>query len=240
MVLTVIGVVIILCCNLYAQFWDSENLTNIGSLQTGNTLSKNEKKIHLTGEIEYGISDRLMVGCDVMLMLFEFVNATAKFMVLKKTQSGLAVSLYITSIGGGGIQKFADMLVEAYPDYIESIYAKMEGTFLGIGMSKSFRTNTFFHCSAGAGTGEFKWEVTYKPDAEEIFEGAGEMFASIPDTNVELGLEHRFSKRFRAIATARYDIDNNSTAVNLGIIWATGRSFRIEIGTSMFAFYWRY
>ena len=181
--------------------------TNL-SMPTGNTLHGGEFTIGL-GPIEYGITDNVQIGTNLLLFLFQYYNADLKVSLINTEQQALAlgvgVGYFDLNFGSEGDISFLSL----------SPYAAY---------SFPLSTKTRMHLAANF--------THFEGDSD--IDDADELNASLSGTTVSAGLEHSLSNKTKFVGDLGYDVDFEGVRVGGGVVWAW-ETFHLKLGLQYFA-----
>ncbi|MAT37983.1 MAG: hypothetical protein CL946_00080 [Ectothiorhodospiraceae bacterium] len=202
--------VIIICASpaLHAQKdgFEGRPITENLFMQTGNTLHAKEFIIGI-GPIAYGITENFQIGTNVLLYLFQYINADLKYSLMDCESQAFALGLGFgslnLSVGGGDISFIS---LSPYVAYTTAISSK---TRLHLNGNYSY----------------FEGDADIE-DAEAI--------ASASGTSISAGIEQSVSNRTKFVADVGYDITFEGLRVGGGVLlgWEV---FRLKVGVQYFA-----
>lgn len=182
--------------------------TNNLWMPTGYTLNKGEFSVGL-GSIGFGITDRVQVGTNVLLFLFQYRNANAKVNLIELP--GLALA---AGIGLGHLS----LNLSDDPD------SEVSFTSLSpyLALSREVGANTSLHL-----TGHYSY---FSGDAD-IEETEAEWSSS--GTSVSGGLEYSFSRRTKFLLETGYDFTFEGYRLGGGVLFGWEK-FRLKLGVGYY------
>ncbi|MDT8323377.1 MAG: hypothetical protein RRA94_04625 [Bacteroidota bacterium] len=184
-------------------------ITNNLSMPTGNTLNAGEFSIGI-GPVEYGLSDNVQIGTNLLLFFFQYYNADLKvsFMDTEKQAfaAGLGVGYFdleaLTDAGGS----FSFLSLSPYLVYTTAIGEKTRMHFSG--------------------------NYSYFESDIDIDEAEAE--ASTSGTSLAVGIEHSLSQKTKFVGDVGYDIDFEGLRFGGGVLWGW-EVFRLKLGLQYFS-----
>lgn len=189
--------------------FEGRPITNNLYMPTGNTLNAGEFSIGI-GPVEYGITDNVQLGTNLLLFIFQYYNADLKvsFVDTEKQAfaAGLGVGYFdlnaISSVGGS----FSFLSLSPYLVYTTSIGEKTRMHFSG--------NYSYFESDV---------------DIDEV-----EAEASTSGTSLAVGVEHSLSHKTKFVGDVGYDLDFEGLRFGGGVLWGW-EVFRLKLGLQYFS-----
>lgn len=180
--------------------------TNL-SMSTGNTLHAGEFAVGL-GPVEYGITENVQLGTNLLLFLFQYYNADLKVSLINTEENALALGLGVgyfdlNFVGG-------DVTFTSFSPYVA--YSMPVGP------------KTRMHFSANY--------TNFSGDAE--IDDAEDLSASVSGTSVAAGVEHSLSNKTKFVGDLGYDVEFEGVRVGGGVLWGW-ESFHLKLGLQYFS-----
>jgi hypothetical protein len=182
-------------------------ITSNLSMPTGNTLHGGEFSVGL-GPVEYGLSDNLQIGTNLLLFLFQYYNVEAKYSLIDTEKQALSIGL--------GVGYF-DLGILGNDVSFTSI-----SPFIAYSMPMGEKTR--LHLAANY--------TNFASDAS--VDDADDLTASVSGTSLAAGLEHSVSNRTKFVGDVGYDLEFEGLRVGGGALfgWET---FRLKLGVQYFS-----
>lgn len=198
--------VLFLTVGAYAEKgFDGRPILNNVSNPTGFTLNQGEFTVGL-GSIGFGITDRVQIGTNVLLYLFQVYNADVKVNLINSDAVSLAAGLDLNHFD---LEVFgADTGFTSLSPYIAISPRLSDRTILHIGGRYSYFS----------GNADIE-------DAEvsEVAKG----------TSFFTGLEYSFSSKTKFLTEAGYDTTFNGLRLGGAVLWGWDK-FRLKLGINYF------
>jgi hypothetical protein len=205
--LIVASIVLLLSSGMFAQDgFKDRAITNSLSMPTAYTLNRGEFQVGL-GPIHFGITDKVQVGTNILLMLIQDYNVKLKVNLLDNESGALA--------GGVKLHSF-DLKVFGADSNFTSI--SPFATY-----SMRLGPKTLLHAG-----GQYSF-FTGEEDIEKA-----EAMATSSGTSVNLGIEYDFSNRTRFLAETSYDFTFKGMRLGGAVLWGW-KSFRLKLGVNYFS-----
>ena len=181
-------------------------ITNNLSIPTGNTLNAGEFSIGI-GPVEYGLSDNVQIGTNLLLFIFQYYNADLKvsFMDTERQafSAGLGVGYFNLSVFGGDVS-FTSF--SPYLAYTTAIGPKTRMHFTG--------------------------NYSYFEGESDIEDAEAE--AATSGTSLAAGVEHSLSNKTKFVGDVGYDLTFEGLRFGGGVLWGW-EVFRLKLGLQYFA-----
>ncbi len=210
-ILTALCLVFVMSSHAIAQKegFDGRPITNNLSMPTGNTLNAGEFSIGI-GPVEYGISDNVQLGTNLLLFIFQYYNADLKMSFIDTEKQAFAAGLGVgyfdlnalTDAGGS----FSFLSLSPYLVYTTAIGTKTRMHFSG--------NYSYFESDV---------------DIDEV-----EAEASTSGTSLAVGVEHSLSQKTKFVGDVGYDIDFEGLRFGGGVLWGW-EVFRLKLGLQYFS-----
>ncbi|MBN1448801.1 MAG: hypothetical protein JXA28_12800 [Bacteroidetes bacterium] len=177
-------------------------------MPTGNTLNSGEFSIGI-GPVEYGITDNVQIGTNLLLFIFQFYNADLKVSFIDTERQAFAAGLGfgyfdLDLFGAEGDVSFTSL--SPYLAYTTSIGPKTRMHFSG--------NYSYFEGDA---------------DIEDA-----EATASTSGTSVAVGVEHSLSNKTKFVGDVGYDVTFEGLRFGGGVLWGW-EVFRLKLGLQYFS-----
>ncbi|MBR9974279.1 MAG: hypothetical protein KFF77_01740 [Bacteroidetes bacterium] len=182
-------------------------ITSNLSMPTGNTLHAGEFSIGI-GPVEYGITENIQIGTNLLLFIFQYYNADLKVSLIDTEKQALALGVgvgYFDLGFVGGDLSFTS--ISPYAAYSFPIASK-----------------TRMHLGANFTIFEGDGEIG---EAEDLN-------ASVTGTSVAAGIEHSLSNKTKFVGDVGYDIEFEGVRVGGGVLWGW-EIFRLKLGLQYFS-----
>lgn len=204
--LIICSVFIFLFGSVYAKdgFEGRPNTNNI-TMPTGYTVNKGEFLVGL-GPVAFGISDKVQVGTNILLYLFQDYNANLKISFLKSDSKALAAGV-----------KFHRFELDVFG---------AETGFTSFSPYAAFSTKLSRDTTLHLGG-----QYSYFSGEAEIDDA--EASAISTGTSVYLGIQHSLSNRTKFLAETGYDITFNGLRVGGAVLFGWEK-FRLKLGVNYF------
>jgi hypothetical protein len=202
-----IGLVLLVFASsaLAEEGFEGRPITNNVWMHTGYTLNKGEFIVGI-GPIEFGITDHVQVGTNILLYLFQYYNANAKISMIKSPTTALA-----TGIGFGHFD--LDVLG------IETSFTSLSPY---LAYSRNVGTNTNLHLSA---------QYTYFSSESDI--GDAEAKSTSTGTSIFTGMEYSFSHKTKFLAEGSYDMTFEGFRLGGAVLFGWEK-FRLKLGVGYY------
>lgn len=182
-------------------------ITSNLSMPTGNTLNAGEFSVGL-GPVEYGITENIQFGTNLLLFLFQYYNAELKVSLIDTETNALALGLGV--------------------GYFDLSYENGDVTFTSlspfVAYSMPVGPKTRMHFSANY--------TNFSGDAK--VGDAKDLIASVSGTTVAAGVEHSLSNKTKFVGDLGYDVEFEGVRAGGGVLWAW-ESFHLKLGLQYFA-----
>ena len=175
---------------------------------TGNTLHQNEFTIGI-GPVEYGITENLQIGTNLLLFILQYYNAEVKYSIINTETQALAVGLGVGHFDLNAWDSDADLTFTTYSPFVA--YSMPIGPVSRMHLSANY---TYFSGSVNI------------DDAEASSTSSG--------TSLTAGVEHSISNKTKFVGDLGYDIDFEGIRAGGGVLWGWD-SFRLKLGLQYFA-----
>ena len=180
-------------------------ITNNMMMPTGYTLNSGEFTIGF-GSIGYGINDKIQIGTNVLLFLFQYYNANAKVNLLN--EEGMAVAAGL-DFGKFNLDVFgSDAGFTSYSPFVS--------------LSKDVSPKLRVHLSG---------QYTLVSGDEKIDDA--EPNSSSSGSSVSFGLEHSVSNKTKLLAEGGYDFTFNGARFGGAVLWGWEK-FRLKMGVAYY------
>jgi hypothetical protein len=196
-------------CLGYEGF-DGRPITENAFAETGYTLNKGEFAIGI-GPMDFGISDRVQLGTNLLLWIVQYYNADLKVAVKKSDDNALSLGLNFGSLNLDKYNEDSDSDEEV--DFFQ-ISPYVAGS---IRVSE----NTLWH--VGGRYSHFEADTV---DVDET-----EVTATASGTNIYTGIEHTYSNRTKFLADIAYDTTFEGMRVGGAVMFGWSK-FRLKLGLS--------
>ena len=176
-------------------------------MPTGNTLHAGEFSVGL-GPVEYGITDNVQIGTNLLLFIFQFYNADLKLSLIDTEQRALALGVgvgYFDLSFGVGDVSFTS--ISPYVAYSFPIASK-----------------TRMHLGANFAL----------IDGDADIDDAETLNASVSGTSVSAGIEHSLSNKTKFVGDVGYDVEFEGLRLGGGVLWGW-ETFRLKLGLQYFS-----
>lgn len=194
---------------LYAQEtgFAGRPITSNLSMPTGNTLHGGEFSVGI-GPVEYGLTDNLQIGTNLLLFIFQIYNAEAKFSIIDTEQEALAFGIGVAHFNLGIFG--ADVSFTSISPFVS--YSMPIAAATRLHLSANY---TEFSSTASVG------------DAEDLSAG-------ISGTSIAAGVEHSLSNKTKILGELGYDVEFEGLRLGGGVLfgWDT---FRLKLGLQHFS-----
>lgn len=182
-------------------------VTSNFSMHTGNTLHAGEFSVGI-GPVEYGITDNLQIGTNLLLFIFQYYNADVKYSLIDTEQQALALGL---GVGYFNLSVFgSDVSYTSISPYVAYSFPVGQKTRMHLGANYS--------------------SISGDVDIDD----AEDLSASVSGTSVSAGIEHSLSNKTKILGDAGYDIEFEGMRVGAGVLWGW-ETFRLKLGLQYFA-----
>lgn len=185
-------------------FKDRPILTNI-TAPTGFTLNRGEFTVGL-GNINFGITDNVQVGTNILLMFLQDYNVKLKVNLLDDETGALAA--------GVSLHRF-DLKVWGADSNFTSVTPLLAYTL-------KLTPKTNLHLGG---------QYSFFSGPEEIEEA--EAKATSSGSSANLGIEYGFSNRTRFLAETGYDFTFKGMRLGGAVLWGW-KNFRLKLGVNYF------
>lgn len=177
------------------------------SMPTGNTLNAGEFSVGI-GPVEYGISDNVQIGTNLLLYIVQFYNADLKVSFINTERqafaAGIGVGFFDLSVFGAGDVSFTTL--SPYLAYTTAIGPRTRMHFAG----------NYSHFSGDV-------------DIEDA-----DLEASTAGTSLSAGVEHSISNKTKFLGDVGYDLQFEGVRIGGGVLWGW-EVFRLKLGLQYFA-----
>ncbi len=187
-------------------------ITNNLFSSTGNTLHQGEFTIGL-GSVEYGITENVQLGTNLLLYIFQFYNADLKVSFINEEDRALAAGI--------GVGYFD---LDVRDDEGSSVSTNFTALSPYVAYTMPVSQSTRLHLGA---------KYTYFNGDLEI-DNAVELNASTSGTTVSAGVEHSLSNKTKFVGDLGYDIDFEGLRLGGGVLWGWD-AFRLKLGLQYFS-----
>lgn len=191
---------------LVGKGFDGRPITNNVWMPTGYTIDKGEFLLGL-GPIAFGISDRVQVGTNVLLFLFQDYNANLKISFVKDAKKALAAGF-----------KFHRFDLDVY-----GIDTEFNSFSPFAAFSTKVSRNTSLHLGG---------QYSYFSSKVEIEDAKVE--STSEGTSAYLGIEHSFSYKTKFLAEVGYDFTFKGFRVGGAVLFGWEK-FRLKLGVNYFS-----
>jgi hypothetical protein len=174
---------------------------------TGNTLHAGEFTVGI-GPVEYGITENLQIGTNLLLFIFQYYNADVKYSFIDTETRAFAAGL--------GVGHF-------------------NLNFRGIGGDASFTTLSpyiAYSMPVGPST-RLHLSANYTNFSSDVSIDDVEASATSAGTSVSGGIEHSLSNKTKFVGDLAYDLDFEGIRVGGGVLWGW-ETFRLKLGLQYF------
>jgi hypothetical protein len=199
-----------MCAQAQTEGFAGRPITNNLSMQTGNTLNAGEFSIGI-GPVEYGISDNVQLGTNLLLFIFQYYNADLKLSFINTEREAFAAGL---GVGYFDLNVLADLN----------------------GGSASFLTLSpyvVYTAPVGPKTRmHFSGNYTYFDSDVSVDDVEAE--ASSSGTSFAVGVEHSLSQKTKFLGDVGYDVDFEGIRFGGGVLWGW-EVFRLKLGLIYFS-----
>jgi len=179
--------------------------TNI-SMQTGYTLNKSEFYVGI-GTIGFGINDRIQIGTNLLLFLFQVNNANLKISLIQSEKSAFAMGLDYTSFSLKIIGK--NVGFSQFTPFV---------TYT-VNISDAFKLHVGGRYAIFSGDGEIK-------DAKVKSTSSG--------TTILSGFEYDLSNRTKFLGEGGYDLTFEGIRLGAAVLFGWEK-FRLKLGVNYFS-----
>ncbi|MCB2205215.1 porin family protein [bacterium] len=209
-VYTIVFLLVFAATSAYSQQegFAGRPITNNLSMPTGNTLHAGEFSIGI-GPVEYGISENVQLGTNLLLFLFQVYNADVKVSFVDTEREAFAAGLGVQYFNLNLLSGDNDVSLTSLSPYIVYTMPVGQKTRLHLGANYSY-----FEADVGV---------------DEV-----EATASTSGTSVSAGVEHSLSQKTKFVGEAGYDIDFEGLRVGGGVMWGW-EVFRLKLGLLYFS-----
>jgi len=176
---------------------------------TGNTLHQNEFTIGI-GPVEYGITENLQIGTNLLLFILQYYNAEVKYSFINTEKQALAAGI--------GVGHFS---LNAFTNNDDDLTFTTISPFVAYSMP--IGPVTRMHLSAN-----------YTNFSSTANIDDAEASASVSGTSLTAGVEHSISNKTKFVGDLGYDLDFEGIRVGGGVLWGWD-SFRLKLGLQYFA-----
>jgi hypothetical protein len=182
-------------------------ITSNLSMPTGNTLHAGEFSVGI-GPVEYGITENIQIGTNLLLFIFQYYNADLKVSLIDTEQQALALGL---GVGYFNLSVFnSDVNFTTISPYVAYTFP--------------LSPKTRMHLAANYSHFE----------SEANIDDAADLNASVSGTSVAAGVEHSLSNKTKFLADLGYDIELEGLRLGGGVLWGW-ETFRLKLGLQYFA-----
>lgn len=189
-------------------------ITNNAFMPTGYSLHANEFTVGI-GSIEFGITENVQAGTNILLWAFQIYNGSAKFSYEMDDDKALGIGIGLVSLS---------------LDVDDADSGDDEVGFLGISPYAAFSVDLSEKTTAHfAGQYSHFSSDSDDDDIEDV-----EANAAVQGSSVFAGLEHSLSPRTKLVFDGGYDATFEGARVSGGFLWGWER-FRLKLGVSYFA-----
>lgn len=182
-------------------------ITSNLSMPTGNTLHAGEFSVGI-GPIEYGITENVQLGTNLLLFILQYYNADLKVSLINTEQQALALGLGVGYFDLNIVDE--DVSFTSISPYIAYSFPLAEKTRM--------------HLSANY--------TNFSGDGD--VEDADDLFASLSGTSVAAGIEHSLSNKTKFVGDLGYDVEFEGVRVGGGVLWGW-ETFHLKLGLQYFA-----
>jgi len=198
-------------CLGYEGF-DGRPITDNAFTKTGYTLNKGEFAIGI-GPMDFGITDRVQVGTNLLLWFVQYYNADLRVAVTESEKGALTLGLGIGSLNLDQYDESSD--TEEPVDFFQ-VSPFIAG-------SVRVDENTMWHI--GGGYSYFEGDSVDVDDAVVTSTASG--------TSIYTGIEHSYSNRTKFLADIAYDATFDGMRVGGAVLFGWSK-FRLKLGLSYF------
>jgi len=175
------------------------------SMATGSTLKQSEFTIGL-GSIGFGISDRVQVGTNILLYLFQVYNADLKVALIKTEKLSMSAGLNIDHFN---LKVFG--VKEGFTSYAPYVAISPE-------VSETLRMHVGLRLAMFSGNKDIR---------------DSELTATVRGTSVFTGLEYSLSNKTKFLAEGGYDTTFNGPRLGGAVLFGW-KTFRLKLGVQYF------
>jgi len=212
LVFTILLTVIVAGTCLGYEGFDGRAITDNAFTKTGYTLNKGEFAIGI-GPMDFGITDRVQLGTNLLLWVVQYYNADLKVAVTETEQGALSLGV---NFGSLNLDKYDD----GDGNEEEVDFFQVSPYIAG---SVRVDENTLWHI--GGRYSHFEADTVDVDDVQVTSTASG--------TNIHTGIEHSYSNRTKFLADIAYDTTFEGVRVGGAVLFGWD-NFRLKLGLSYF------